>query len=139
MGVGRRLTLEEGLATLRLAEENGLIATVMGGEKLGFICHCDKVCCSNIRHVASTGYFLIEKSRFQSAVKPELCTGCGICVPHCAFEAIEMKGDVAVVDPEKCYGCGVCVLQCPAEGAIVLDLVRPKEHIPLIEMKHSQV
>ena len=138
-GVGRRLTLEEGMATLRLAEERGLIPTVMGGDKLGFICHCDKQCCSNIRHVASTGYFLIEKSRFQSAVNPELCTGCGLCIDACAFEAIEMKGDVAAVNPEKCYGCGACVLQCPAEGAVVLQLVRPKEHIPLIEMKHSQV
>lgn len=138
-GVGHRLTLEEGMATLRLAEEHGLIPTVMGGDKLGFICHCDKECCGNIRHVAATGYYLIEKSRFQSAIDRTRCTGCGLCVEKCAFAAVSISGGKACVNPEKCYGCGVCVLQCPVEDAVRLRIVHAKEHIPLLKMTHAQV
>jgi Fe-S-cluster-containing dehydrogenase component len=29
--------------------------------------------------------------------------GCGLCIGACAFEVLEMKGDVALVNPEKCY------------------------------------
>lgn len=36
-GIGRVLTLEEGLEILRLTEEAGLVPSVFGGEKLGFI------------------------------------------------------------------------------------------------------
>jgi len=138
-GVGRRLSLEEAMEKLRITENYGLVPTVMGGEKLGFICHCDKQCCSNIRHVAKTGYHLVEKSRFQSAVNRDICTGCGICEKSCPFEAIEMIEDGAFVNTEKCYGCGVCVMKCPVEDAVVLNVVRPKEHIPLVELKHAQI
>ena len=44
----------------------------------------------------------------------------------------------AVVDPDRCYGCGACAIKCPVEGALALKLVRPKEHIPLLEVTHFQ-
>ncbi|MDZ7793114.1 MAG: 4Fe-4S binding protein [Spirochaetia bacterium] len=44
------------------------------------------------------------------------CTGCGICVEHCRFDALSMKDGVAVVDSVACEGCGVCGLVCPTEA-----------------------
>ena len=49
------------------------------------------------------------------------CTGCGVCVNTCRFDALTMKPngqgkEIAVVDPVACEGCGVCGLVCP-EGA----------------------
>jgi len=144
-GVGKRLTLEEGMEVLRLCEDAGLIPSVFGGEKLGFICNCDGQGCGSLRVGVQTGYFNREKSRYQASVDQELCNGCQTCVERCIFGAIEMvkfpgsKKLKAYVDPEKCYGCGCCVIKCPVEGAIALKLVRPKEHIPLMEMARLQV
>ncbi len=144
-GIGRTLTMEEGLAILRLTEEAGLVPSVFGGEKLGFICHCDAQGCSSLRTGTHTGRFNYEKSRYQSTVYPELCNGCQTCVERCIFGAVEMvkvpgsKKLKAVVDPEKCYGCGACVIKCPVEGAMTLKLVLPKEHIPLMEGARLQV
>ncbi|KUO52883.1 MAG: electron transfer flavoprotein subunit alpha [Desulfitibacter sp. BRH_c19] len=53
------------------------------------------------------------------------CIACGLCVQACPFEALEVKGDVAVVDPDKCTNCGDCVEICPAD-ALALD-EPPKE------------
>ncbi len=73
----------------------------------------------------------------------EACTGCGLCVEHCRFDALSMvpagpdsarsdparpqaagpdltaktgtstQAAVAAVDPVACEGCGVCGLVCP--------------------------
>lgn len=144
-GIGRTLTLEEGVEILHLAEEAGLVPSVFGGESLGFICHCDGQGCGGLRVGVQTGYFNVDKSRYESVVDPQLCNGCQVCVERCIFDAIGMvkvpgsKKLKASVDPEKCYGCGACVIKCPVEGAMALKLVRPKEHIPTMEMTHLQV
>ena len=130
---------------LRISEEAGLIPSVFGGEKLGFICHCDGQGCSGLRVGVQTGFFNVTKSRYQSSVDQDLCNGCQTCVDRCIFGAMEMvkvpgsKKLKAHVDPEKCYGCGSCVIKCPVEGAITLKAVRPKEYIPLLQMEHLQV
>lgn len=46
----------------------------------------------------------------------EACTGCGLCVEHCRFDALSMVDGLAVVDPVACEGCGVCGLVCPTEA-----------------------
>ena len=144
-GVGRILTLEEGMEVLRLSEEAGLVPSVFGGESVGFICNCDGQGCSGLRVGVQTGIFNVDKSRYQSSVTQELCNGCQTCVERCIFGAIEMievpgsNKRKAYVNPEKCYGCGACVIKCPIEGAITLTLVRPKEHIPLLGRAHLQI
>jgi len=59
-----------------------------------------------------------------SEVIAEKCSGCGICVPLCPYNAISLKihGDErprAQIDITQCHGCGVCTAACPS-GAIVL-------------------
>ena len=49
----------------------------------------------------------------------ELCTGCGLCVDACLYNALEIKEGIAVVD-ESCTFCGACVDVCPP-GAITLE------------------
>jgi heterodisulfide reductase subunit A-like polyferredoxin len=44
------------------------------------------------------------------------CTGCGLCVEACSFEAIKIADDIAVVDEVACVECGVCVGQCPNDA-----------------------
>ncbi len=130
---------------LREGEEAGLIPSVRGGEKIGFICNCDGQGCSNLRVGVQTGYFNVTKSRYQSKINKELCNGCQNCLERCIFGAIQMvkvpssKRLKAQVDSEKCYGCGCCVIKCPVEGAIDFNAVRSKEFIPLKDLGQSQV
>jgi NADPH-dependent glutamate synthase beta subunit-like oxidoreductase len=57
-------------------------------------------------------------------VNREACSGCGICVLLCSYDAIrlEKSGDasVAVINDRRCKRCGVCVAACPS-GAINLE------------------
>ncbi|MBI4776083.1 MAG: 4Fe-4S binding protein [Deltaproteobacteria bacterium] len=41
------------------------------------------------------------------------CTGCGLCIELCQWNAIS---DDFVVDPIACEGCGVCVHFCPEDA-----------------------
>jgi len=49
----------------------------------------------------------------KAQINPDLCTGCGTCLPLCRFGAINERYEV---DPIRCEGCGVCVDFCPVEA-----------------------
>ena len=51
-------------------------------------------------------------------IDPELCDGCGSCVPSCAEGAIQMVDGKAMLVAEKyCDGLGACLGECP-RGAL---------------------
>jgi MinD superfamily P-loop ATPase len=56
-----------------------------------------------------------------AAIDPARCTGCGLCVEHCRFDAIrDAAGGGLEVDPISCEGCGVCVDLCPETAAALV-------------------
>ncbi|MDR2473852.1 MAG: DUF362 domain-containing protein [Tannerella sp.] len=64
------------------------------------------------------------KLELHSSSKPKIdtdeCTGCGICIKHCAHDAIWLGADgKAVIDYDCCTGCGQCVALCQYDGAIL--------------------
>lgn len=63
----------------------------------------------------SSDYYGLPKA----VIDPDLCIGCGRCLEHCRFGAIQ-AGDVFEVDKYACEGCGVCAAICPVE-AVALE------------------
>ncbi|MBS3906499.1 MAG: CoB--CoM heterodisulfide reductase iron-sulfur subunit A family protein [Syntrophaceae bacterium] len=48
-------------------------------------------------------------------VDENICSGCGICVEICPYEAREMdsRRGISVVHSALCQGCGACIAACP--------------------------
>jgi len=76
---------------------------------------------------ASRAATVLSKDEYEteatiSSVNEELCSGCGICVDVCEFDALELAetpdGEaVCKVNRVLCKGCGCCATACPS-GAI---------------------
>lgn len=57
----------------------------------------------------------------KAAIVAEKCTGCGLCLPACRFDALlEGRDGKVSVDPLSCEGCGICFHVCP-QGAVALE------------------
>ena len=142
----RKLTLEEALALVDEAEEYGNVNVPANCSETEMTCFCCPCCC----HVLQSGmehgrpYKNYDKlqagtapSRFQPVIDQKLCNGCQTCVERCHFNAIEMQKSLnskkmkAHIINENCMGCGLCVFKCP-QLAIMLEIVRPPEHIPVL-------
>jgi len=50
-----------------------------------------------------------------ACVDENICSGCGICVEICPYEAREMdqRRGISVVHGALCQGCGACIAACP--------------------------
>jgi MinD superfamily P-loop ATPase len=59
----------------------------------------------------------VFKSGQKAQIDAEKCTGCGLCLPVCRFDALaeDDMGRVSV-DPLSCEGCGVCFHVCPVQA-----------------------
>lgn len=66
-------------------------------------------------------YFGMDKAH----INPLTCTGCGVCLMKCRFDAIQ-SGMPYKVDPLSCEGCGVCERLCP-NGSITMRTVQAGE------------
>jgi heterodisulfide reductase subunit A len=70
---------------------------------------------------------IISKEHYEAeptiaALNEDLCDGCGICVPVCEYNALEVIDRPGGAEGEKivrlneamCKGCGGCVAACPS-------------------------
>jgi len=70
---------------------------------------------------------IISKDKYEAeptiaAVNEDICDGCGICVPVCEYNALEIINRIGGKEEEKivqineamCKGCGGCVAACPS-------------------------
>ncbi len=57
-------------------------------------------------------------------VDPEICSGCGLCIPACPYEARMMHDwqPIAMVNTALCQGCGACAVVCPNKACKVRNL-----------------
>lgn len=134
-GIGRAVSKEEAMGTLKECEDAGLVHMTLNKSSVDhFICNCCECCCFALPLVIKEGLNLCAPSRYQAEIDSALCSSCGTCLDRCHFGAIEEPGtDVdetgMEVNQDKCMGCGLCYSTCP-EQAIRLLEVREKTFIP---------
>jgi ferredoxin len=123
----KKVSLEESLDIVKQAEEAGL---VHWGD-----CYCCECCCENLFPIIrEKRWDLMTPNRFLAVVNEAACTGCGVCLDRCPFEAVEMKPNEnqkkqkSYVIPEKCKGCGLCIVTCKP-NALTYRIVRPPEYL----------
>jgi heterodisulfide reductase subunit A len=59
-----------------------------------------------------------------ATVDVDLCSGCGLCIPACPYNAREMHEwqKYAIVQDALCQGCGACMMACPNKATGVRNL-----------------
>jgi len=62
-------------------------------------------------------------SGHEAVIRQQDCTGCGICMDSCRFDAIRREDSSYRIDPVACEGCGVCYRLCPAKAIDFPDRV----------------
>jgi heterodisulfide reductase subunit A len=67
-------------------------------------------------------------------VDSEVCSGCGLCVPSCPYEARIMHEwqHIAVVNTALCQGCGACTMVCPNKACQVRNST-PQQVLSMME------
>jgi heterodisulfide reductase subunit A len=67
-------------------------------------------------------------------VDEETCSGCGLCVKACSYDARKMdeKKHIAIVEEVLCQGCGACCTACPS-GACELKNFRTDQIVSMVD------
>jgi ferredoxin len=124
----KALTKEEAYATLRRADQAGLVHSVSNSQRGDwYICNCCTCSCGILRGMVELGIAnVIASSAFINTVDETLCNACGLCVENCQFDAL-IVDEVAIVNGTHCVGCGVCVNTCPDHALVLVR--RPQEEV----------
>lgn len=69
-----------------------------------------------------------------ACVDTDLCSGCGVCVVACPFDARMLDQDerISIVNEALCQGCGACVSACPNK-ACQLRNASPKTYMAMVD------
>lgn len=127
-GFARKIDKAEGMRTLDLAEEAGLVHTSNNSaDRANLICNCCPCCCTVLRGKTQLKHpHAFEPSRFEAHVKSEDCIGCAVCADErCPVKAIEMQDDIAAVNVQECIGCGLCATGCPVDAIELQERKQP--------------
>lgn len=58
-----------------------------------------------------------------AVIAADLCSGCGLCVDVCRFDAVRADNGFYTIDPMACEGCATCKTQCPDTAITMLPQV----------------
>jgi ferredoxin len=115
--MAKRISTDEALKVLDLAEESGLVLSPVNTQKLTAICCCCPCCCPNLKYSKMTLRPAdLVHSYYQARIDPDLCSACGDCIERCQMDAIKEGDNVSELDYGRCIGCGLCVSACPTEA-----------------------
>jgi NADPH-dependent glutamate synthase beta subunit-like oxidoreductase len=94
------------------------------------------LCCGPCKSCKGCLVLELQTEIAKIEVDREICSGCGVCVLLCSYDAIKLEeaadGAVAVIDDVRCKRCGVCAAACPV-AAIAPEHFTNKEVMAEIE------
>lgn len=125
--MGKRISTDEAMKSLDLAEESALVLSPSNTQELAFVCCCCGCCCGGLKRLKmlpNPADFC--QSYYQAKIDPDSCTGCGDCLDRCQVDAIKEEDAFMKVGPARCIGCGLCVSTCPAEAIELMAKGDPK-------------
>lgn len=69
-----------------------------------------------------------------ACVDEDLCSGCGLCVTACPFDAryIDEETKISMVNEALCQGCGACVSVCPNKASKLRN-AKPETYMAMLE------
>jgi len=83
------------------------------------------LCCGPCKSCKGCVVLELQPEIADIEVDKDLCSGCGVCVAVCPFDAIRLEksdeGLLAVIDDLKCKRCGLCVTACPVGAVTIKD------------------
>ncbi len=132
-GFGRRVSREEALAVLDLAEREGLVhCTYNVRQDQAFVCNCCSCCCGFLRAVKELDApHMLVRSNWVSAIDADRCTACGECAaPRCPMDAVAEHDGAFAVDEDRCLGCGACTAVCPTDAVTLKPRPRSQQTTP---------
>jgi ferredoxin len=82
------------------------------------------LCCGPCQSCKACVVMGLQSEIPQIVLNQDLCSGCGVCVAVCPYDALELiksdGGRVAAIDDTKCKRGGLCTSTCPS-GAISIE------------------
>lgn len=140
--IGKKISKEEALKVMAVAEEAGLVHCTYNVEDgQVFVCNCCPCCCGLLRGLKEFGApNIVAKSNFAAAIDQESCTACGVCKDErCPMDAIVEENGSYRVLAEKCIGCGVCAPTCPTESIKLERKPESKQNRPSADLFQLQL
>ena len=129
-GLGRTITQEEALETLRIGMDAGLVLQPGNAKKPTNICMCCGCCCQVLKNLKTLDSpAKVVHTNFYAEVIADNCIACENCVERCQMDAITMD-DIARIDLERCIGCGLCVAACPNEAMAMRQKMADEQYEP---------
>ncbi len=120
--IGRRISREEALEILDLAERSALVLCPTNSRDIVFVCCCCGCCCGML-NVLKTEERPADKIRspYRAGIDSDLCSACGVCIERCQMDALVEDDEVMEVDVARCIGCGLCVNACPEQAMHLVE------------------
>jgi len=63
---------------------------------------------------------IIFTSGHKAIINYDLCSGCGLCISYCRFEAISDMNGKVIISEISCDGCFLCSRICPEKAISML-------------------
>ncbi|MBU4567244.1 MAG: 4Fe-4S binding protein [Desulfarculus sp.] len=131
-GMGRVISLDEGVKILEKCREAGLVTQPATTTNPSGMCNCCGDCCGVLgalrKHPKPAEMVF---SNWFAQVSQDDCTGCETCLERCQMDAIVLNDDgLAGVRLDRCIGCGLCVVACPTEAIELLPKPEDQQRVP---------
>lgn len=140
-GIGREISLDEGVAILDRCREAGLVTQPATAQNPSGMCNCCGDCCGVLRSLNNHPRPVdLVITNHLARVDADSCTGCETCLDRCQMGALSMDDDaLAQVNPDRCIGCGLCVTDCPAEAIRLVPKPETERRVPPTSMAEQMM